>query len=370
MYGLGKEKPFVPIFGCRKRQQRHAAYANPDELSTLPSSNSNISSNHNVSQISIASDFDCFDVPMMADEKPPVTKKKIMLEQKPPQYRQNQEQQRNTFQQQKKPKLMKSFSEKHASSNNSKTMEKTDYTPSFQKQQLSYQNHSTRKFPDHDERKHYFSRQQQGKSLLTTMQDQGPSRKPFDDKTFSYQPGNTQRSGDFGNNELYQGSKPSSSKYVETKKQDDSMMDISTINRSIMVKNKTQSLAPRFISSRVGDIKKWLDLPINEETSQIVFELVGILDSTISYHLPGVEKKFTLKDSSGTIRCVFWEMDRKIPQLRRRSLIRCVGRMGDSSIFHCVSVRSIAPSEQSILQKFQQNCQQHLQRKMTTFNEV
>ena len=53
------------------------------------------------------------------------------------------------------------------------------------------------------------------------------------------------------------------------------MMDISTSNRSVLVKSKTQSLAPRFISSRIGDMKKWLDLSINDETSQIVFELVG-----------------------------------------------------------------------------------------------
>ena len=73
------DKPYVPIFGCRKRQQRHAVYANLDDLSSLPSSTTNVmppSSNMSIN----SSDFDCFDVPIMDEEGPSVVKKKMMRE--------------------------------------------------------------------------------------------------------------------------------------------------------------------------------------------------------------------------------------------------------------------------------------------------
>lgn len=76
-------KPYVPIFGCRKRQQRHAAFANLDDISTLPSSSSAMNmaasseSFTNLPNMSIG-DFDRFDISMaMDEEKPPLSKKML-----------------------------------------------------------------------------------------------------------------------------------------------------------------------------------------------------------------------------------------------------------------------------------------------------
>lgn len=86
-YFLASDKPYVPIFGCRKRhlpQQRQAAYANPDDL---PSSN--------ISTISLDSEFDKFDFPMEEIEERPTKSSKFSPRQVKP-YQQSTTSNRNT----------------------------------------------------------------------------------------------------------------------------------------------------------------------------------------------------------------------------------------------------------------------------------
>ena len=92
--------------------------------------------------------------------------------------------------------------------------------------------------------------------------------------------------------------------------------------------------------------------------SPILFEVCGVLASTISYHATNPQKIFTLTDTTtnnnnnnnsgaATMKCVFWEMDRRLGQLPRGATLRCIGRL-NADFFHCLCVRTIKPREMQL----------------------
>ena len=74
--------------------------------------------------------------------------------------------------------------------------------------------------------------------------------------------------------------------------------------------------------------------------SPYLFELIARLDSAISEDTSTNACEFTVKDNSGRMDCVFYQIDRKMERIPRDSWIRCIGKMCQRSmLFQCISVR-------------------------------
>ncbi|KAL5016697.1 hypothetical protein ScPMuIL_006286 [Solemya velum] len=108
---------------------------------------------------------------------------------------------------------------------------------------------------------------------------------------------------------------------------------------------KTSDTNMHFLTSRISDIKRWSQ---NKDRIPLIFEIFGIVDSAMLQDSSGTGKEFKLKDETGTIQCVFYEIDRSLSRLIRGQWYRCVGNFDSrTQKLGCVSVRVAGTEERS-----------------------
>lgn len=103
-----------------------------------------------------------------------------------------------------------------------------------------------------------------------------------------------------------------------------------------------------FLTTTIEKMIKYQELP-QIKNSNVLFEIIAQLDSVLTDY-PNNGRVFSIRDSSNNfndnspsnlLKCVFYEIDRKLFGLVRRSYIRCVGQYNvKKKIFLCFSVRS------------------------------
>jgi len=113
---------------------------------------------------------------------------------------------------------------------------------------------------------------------------------------------------------------------------------------------------PKVITTSIQGLEVWSKSMTDKEL--VLYEICGTLESTISRNQQKMDKSFLIKDGSGRISCVFWEIDRKLLQTARGSILRCIGRLNDEK-FHCISVRQVRSNETALLQYLVDKCEQH-----------
>ncbi|XP_057295339.1 spermatogenesis-associated protein 22-like [Hydractinia symbiolongicarpus] len=138
-----------------------------------------------------------------------------------------------------------------------------------------------------------------------------------------------------------------------------------TNDKKCVLKKRT-TMVTRVITSSIQGIELWRDL---SDKALLMFEIFGVLDSTIPYHAADAEKMFTLKNNTANIRCKFWEIDRRLPKIGRGTRIRCVGKLNDS-YFHCVSLRVANTTELRILPTLLQKSDHVLHDEILTDREM
>lgn len=66
------------------------------------------------------------------------------------------------------------------------------------------------------------------------------------------------------------------------------------------------------------------------------------MDSTVSTDSNSGSREFSIKDSTGRIHCIFYEIDRTLDRFVRDSWIRCIGKFNTKKkIFQCMKVRLV-----------------------------
>ncbi|CAF0800047.1 unnamed protein product [Brachionus calyciflorus] len=94
----------------------------------------------------------------------------------------------------------------------------------------------------------------------------------------------------------------------------------------------------------------------NSPIGNYLFEIIGQLDSTISHDPDSGAREFSLKDTTGRIHCVFFEIDRPLERFVRDSWIRCVGKFNTKKkLFQCVTLRLVKNECELISFGFQVN---------------
>ena len=102
-----------------------------------------------------------------------------------------------------------------------------------------------------------------------------------------------------------------------------------------------KGLTLRVVSSTIVEIRKLFRY---RNHIPAMFELIGKCSSDLTVGKFDYEKKVLLKDNTGSVNCVYYEVDRKLDCMMRGRSYRCIGTM-KSPNFHCVSIR-IADEEE------------------------
>ncbi|XP_063420932.1 uncharacterized protein LOC134706155 [Mytilus trossulus] len=80
----------------------------------------------------------------------------------------------------------------------------------------------------------------------------------------------------------------------------------------------------------------------------MIFEVFGIIDSTVIRDATDTYKEFILRDEQHHLKCVFYEIDRELQKLIRGHWQRCVGTYDiKNGCFKCVSVRAASMEEKN-----------------------
>ncbi|KAH7971255.1 hypothetical protein HPB49_020762 [Dermacentor silvarum] len=71
-------------------------------------------------------------------------------------------------------------------------------------------------------------------------------------------------------------------------------------------------------------------------------EVFGVLDSVPTASRQGLTKHFTLREERSSVNCIFYQMDRPLGQLKKGTLLRCVGFMNRAGQLSVVSTHDNA----------------------------
>ncbi|KAL1466779.1 hypothetical protein MTO96_026413 [Rhipicephalus appendiculatus] len=80
-----------------------------------------------------------------------------------------------------------------------------------------------------------------------------------------------------------------------------------------------------------------------------VCEVFGMLNSAPTGSRQGLVKHFTLREGRSSVNCVFYQMDRPLGQLRKGTMLRCVGFMNRTGQLSVVSARPATDDENKLL---------------------
>lgn len=78
-------------------------------------------------------------------------------------------------------------------------------------------------------------------------------------------------------------------------------------------------------------------------------EVFGVLDSVPTASRQGLTKHFTLREERSSVNCIFYQMDRPLGQLKKGTLLRCVGFMNRAGQLSVVSTRPATDDEKKLL---------------------
>ena len=128
----------------------------------------------------------------------------------------------------------------------------------------------------------------------------------------------------------------------------------------------TKDLSLRMVSCGIQGIRKW-----SRYKSEIpmLFEVIGKSSSPLMVGKFDYEKKFLLKDNTGSINCVYYEVDRSLDRMIMGRAYRCVGNL-KSPNFHCVSIRLADEIEIRLFASKVHTSQQLLKPHTSTMKEV
>lgn len=79
-------------------------------------------------------------------------------------------------------------------------------------------------------------------------------------------------------------------------------------------------------------------------------EVFGVLDSTPTASRQGLVKHFTLREERSSVNCVFYQIDRPLGQLKRGTVLRCMGFMNRTGQLSVVSARPATDDEKKLLE--------------------
>ncbi|KAI0226286.1 hypothetical protein LSAT2_023081, partial [Lamellibrachia satsuma] len=99
----------------------------------------------------------------------------------------------------------------------------------------------------------------------------------------------------------------------------------------------------RLLTTTVVTLQRWSQY---RQKITLMFEIFGMLNSAVLTADKATAKEFMLKDDTGIIKCIFYQIDRDLNRMTRGQWYRCVGTLDTSTRkLRCVSVRPTSIEE-------------------------
>ncbi|XP_028396814.1 spermatogenesis-associated protein 22-like [Dendronephthya gigantea] len=110
---------------------------------------------------------------------------------------------------------------------------------------------------------------------------------------------------------------------------------------------QTVDKSMKFLTTTIKGARKWSEF---RDQIPLVFEVFATLDSVPTSNNNGTAKLFNIKDPTGSSRCIYWEMDQKLPRMARGQMYRLVGALErKTGHFQCFTIRPAQASEQHLV---------------------
>ncbi|KAJ8042809.1 Spermatogenesis-associated protein 22 [Holothuria leucospilota] len=108
---------------------------------------------------------------------------------------------------------------------------------------------------------------------------------------------------------------------------------------------KQNEKSMKVLTVGIEGVRKWSQILAGD--GMLMFEVFARKNSIVSSNEGNNAKLFTLQDGNHTLRCIFYETDRSLPQVQKGQMVRCLGSFQvTQNIFHCVAIRIVSPTEQ------------------------
>ncbi|XP_025203103.1 spermatogenesis-associated protein 22-like isoform X2 [Melanaphis sacchari] len=125
-------------------------------------------------------------------------------------------------------------------------------------------------------------------------------------------------------------------------------LTLSTSNTAQNNSNKSNDEDKKLFVGSVKQVARWSRLLSFLEQTKIIYQVFGIMDSVITGSNK-CEKMFCLRSEhkKSVIVCVFYEIDRKMPNISKGALVLCTGHVKGKNKLQVFTIRELHEDKNS-----------------------